>query len=386
MRKERFLIVLLAAGLFYLTPDALADWSATQRLTSNPGYSIYPDIAVDSANGIHVVWADNTRGNYEIYYRGNTDGGTTWNPIRRLTWNSGYSGDPAIAIDTKDTIHVVWHDDATGDLEVYYMRSLNRGKDWSWPRRLSWKSKDSGVPAIAIDSALGIHVVWADLAPGNNEIFYIKSLNGGATWSKVKRLTWTSGSSLYPAITTDPSNYIYVVWNEFIPGNPEVFHRRSATGGVTWTGAINLSSSGGGSLSPDIAAGSARAVHVVWEDNKHGGSGEIFHRRSSNRGITWTVAKRLTWTIGRSSRPAIAADSADSVHVVWEDVTSGLAEVHYKRSTNASSTWSLGERLTWSPGDSLTPALTTDSNKNIHVVWAGEYPGNYEIFYKKNSH
>jgi len=46
----------------------------------------------------------------------------------------------------------------------------------------------------------------------------------------------------------------------------------------------------------------------------------------------WTPAKRLTWTSGTSSVPAVATDSNGAVHIVWEDHTPGNSEIYYKRS------------------------------------------------------
>jgi len=43
----------------------------------------------------------------------------------------------------------------------------------------------------------------------------------------------------------------------------------------------------------------------------------------------WTPAKRLTWSSGNSSVPAISIDSIDTIHVVWYDNTTGNAEIYY---------------------------------------------------------
>lgn len=68
MRKYLRFFALLA-GLFWQTPDALADWSAAKRITWTSGFSSSPAIAVGSTDTLHVVWADPTPGNWEIYYK-----------------------------------------------------------------------------------------------------------------------------------------------------------------------------------------------------------------------------------------------------------------------------------------------------------------------------
>ena len=62
-------IVIVALASFLLAQAARADWTSVRRLTWTSGASHYPAVAVDSSNGIHVVWRDETPGNVEIYYR-----------------------------------------------------------------------------------------------------------------------------------------------------------------------------------------------------------------------------------------------------------------------------------------------------------------------------
>ena len=169
---KRIVLVMLVLELSFSAQIAQAQWDPTKRLTTNAGHSRYPAIAIDSANTIHVVWSDTTPGNYEIYYKRSTDGGATWGGNNRLTWNLGYSYVPAIAIDSADTIHVVWYDDTPGNYEIYYKRSTDGGATWGGNNRLTWTAGNSLYPAIAIDSADTIHVVWYDYTPGNAEIYY----------------------------------------------------------------------------------------------------------------------------------------------------------------------------------------------------------------------
>ncbi len=88
-------------------------------MTYNSGRAPYSAIAADSNNNIHVVWEDSSPGSVEIYYNGSADGGITWK-TERLTYNSGDSESPAIAVDSNDHMHVVWNDDTPGNSEIYH--------------------------------------------------------------------------------------------------------------------------------------------------------------------------------------------------------------------------------------------------------------------------
>jgi len=380
MRKNFFIIILMVIGLNYPSGIGFSDWGATKRVTWNSGDSNWPAIAIDSNNNLHLVWCDYTPSNWEIYYKKSTDGGSSWG-TKRLTWTSGSSQEPAIAIDSNNNLHVVWHDLTPGNREIYYKRSIDGGSTWS-TKRLTWNSGNSYCPAIAIDSNNNLHVVWHDLTPGNREIYYKRSIDEGSTWS-AKRLTWNSGESYCPAIAIDSNNNLHVVWEDSTPGNSEIYYKRSMDGGSTWSATKRLTWNSGLSYWPAIAIDSNNNLHVVWSDSTPGNS-EIYYKRSMDGGSTWSATKRLTWNSGNSYYPAIAIDSNTNLHVVWYDHTPGNWEIYYKRSIDGGSTWST-KRLSSTSGDSYCPAIAIDSNNNLHVVWEDSTPGNFEIYYKKGT-
>jgi hypothetical protein len=265
-----------------------------------------------------------TPGNLEIYYKRSTNGGSTWF-TKRLTYNSGGSTESAIAVDSSNTIHVVWKDETPGNFEIYYKKSTNGGLTWDGTKRLTWTTWGSNLPVIAVDSSNNIHVVWADLTV----IYYMRSNDGGLNWT-TKRLSWGSGYSYSPSISVDSSDNIHVVWNDDTSGNNEIYFKKSTDGGVTWIGSKRLTWNSGLSIDAAIAVDSSNNVHVVWQDYSSVNY-EIYYRRSTNGGITWDGVRRLTWNSGTSHTPAIAADSNINIHVVWADTTVGNGEIYYRK-------------------------------------------------------
>jgi len=386
MSKNRFWICFGAAGLFLLASDGLADWGPVQRLTWTPGGSYNPAMAMDSTGAIHVVWHDLTPDNAEIYYKRSPDGGKSWDPARRLTWTSGHSYRPAISTDSGDTVHVVWEDYTPDSFEIYYRRSTDSGATWGAVRRLTWTSGWSEYPAIATDSSNTVHVVWEDYTPGDYEIYYMSSSNGGETWSAVKRLTWTSGWSRYPDIATSAVNNVHVVWADDTPGTYEIYSKSSPDGGGTWGAAKRATWTSNGSFWPEVALDSSGGMHVVWYGYDYSPYQlEIYHKRSPDGGVTWGPTKRVTWTSGGSFWPAIAVVTTDGIYVPWTDYTPGVSEIFFKSSLDGGGTWSAAQRLTWTSGDSEDPAIVVDPAAAIHIVWSDNTPGNTEIFYRKGN-
>ena len=382
MRKKNVRIVFLAAGLSLFAIDALADWSPTKRLTWTSGSSFDPVIATDSGTHIHVVWSDYTSGNFEIYYKRSTDAGATWDAIKRLTWTSGSSSNPAIATGSCGITHLFWSDRTPGNTEIYYKRSLDAGTNWSPAKRLTWTSGDSSYSAIGVDSSDALHVVWMDYTPDPSEIYYKQSTDAGVTWSPVKRLTWTAGGAYIPAIAIDADDAIHVVWHDFLPGDPAIYYKKSTDGGTNWSAAKRLTWASGMSYQPAVAAGSDNTIHVVWEADTPGNL-EIYYKRSTNGGTTWSAVKRLTWTSSSSYIPAMAIGSDNTIQIVWYDLTPGNYEIYSRQSEDGGATWGAVKRLTWTSGTSMDPIIAVDLSNVFHLVYEDNTPGNEEVYYKK---
>jgi hypothetical protein len=115
------------------------------------------------------------------------------------------------------------------------------------------------------------------LATHEWEIYYRRSLDGGATFEPTQRLTFAGGFSQRPSLAVD-GRAVQLVWFDERDGDVEVYTKRSADGGVTWGPDVRLSTARGTSELPSLAVG-AGVAHVVWSDDRTGNR-EIFYTRS----------------------------------------------------------------------------------------------------------
>jgi len=167
-------LIILAIGLFLFVQAAQADWTPAQRLTWTSGTSWYPAVAAFPPGDIYVVWHDETAGNEEIFFKKSTDGGSSWAPGKRLTWNAGSSVGQVIAVNGTGHLYIVWYDNTPGNMEIYFKESTDGGESWSANKRLTWNSGSSMFPAISADMSGNVHVVWSDNTSGNVEVYYKK--------------------------------------------------------------------------------------------------------------------------------------------------------------------------------------------------------------------
>jgi hypothetical protein len=333
---------------------------STINLSNSAVAGLNPALAVVGST-VHVVWEDfiDTTGAEDIFYRKSIDGGATFTPPINISDNPSLSHHPAIAVNGNN-VYVVWHDESPGNFDIFYRRSTDGGASFVEPtKNLSSNVGDSILSDIAV-SGSNISVVWQDDTSGNFDILYRRSINGGSTFPNIiKNLSNNAGFSEFPSIAISGNN-VHVVWHNDTAGNRDILYRRSLDGGSTFPDIIkNLSNNAGFSSDPEIAA-SGNIVHVVWSDNPTGGGPDILYRRSTDAGGSFVepiknMSGNNPFTV--SDVPDIAAQGAN-VYVVWGDEIDGNHEILYRKSTNSGGTFpAILSNLSTNSGVSHTPAI-----------------------------
>ncbi len=179
---------------------------------------------------------------------------------------------------------------------------------------------------------------------------------------------------------------VHVVWaDDRTDGTEEIFHKRSTDNGTTWSADTRLSTSNPMRFSdyPAIAV-LGNYVHVVWHDDRDAGTPEweIYYKRSTDNGVTWGTDTRLTNASSASYYAAISV-SDSNVHVVWYDYRDGNFEIYYKNSTDNGFSWNADTRLTNNISISENPTIVC-SGSYVHVTWFDERDGNCEIYHKRS--
>ena len=229
-----------------------------------------------------------------------------------------------------------------------------------------------------------LHIVWWDGRDLDREIYYNRSTDNGLTWQTDTRLTNVDSWSEYPSIAVSGSN-IHIVWMDDRDESyyPEIFYKRSTDGGISWSADEKLTSNPSDPGIPSLAV-SGNNIHIVWHDIRDG-NWEIYYKRSTDNGITWQPDARLTNDASVSERASIAFWD-NSIYVVWQDERDNDKEVYFKISTDNGTNWSGDIRLTNSVGESEAPTLAVEES-NINVVWSDSRNGigNGEVYYKKST-
>lgn len=225
-----------------------------------------PSIAIDSLGNIFVVWSSTT----ELNISHSLDGGVNFsNPIK-LPVNTIV--EPAISISRAGRIEVVW---STFN-DIFYSSSSDNGETFSTPRSIYTSENTVQRPDIQSEGDV-IYIAWDEEksfnpitgALTNAEIWLIKSLDSGISFSEPKNISNNDGISIYASIALGPTGDLLAAWSDTSTGNYETVYSVSQDDGRSFSVPLVISPSDFGSLVVDTDVDSDNNFIVGWDDNRY---------------------------------------------------------------------------------------------------------------------
>lgn len=296
------------------------------NLSDNEGFSEHPQIASVGIN-IYVVWVDESSGEREIMFSKSSDSGKTFSDSIVISQDSISPYNVELAAEGQN-VYIVWNsfgiemrniillsksNDAgktfgelteigVGDLETYPKIAASADEYY-----VSWDTKDSKGTEISLikghKDSNNIHnvtqlgklnnegidggesqvtadgdqviVSWTSLVPIDKKYVYISnSMNNGNDFGDNIPISSTNSSNVENILI---NNNTYIVWQDIIDGNEEIFYTKSNANGTSIDKPINVSNSIGISECPSITV-STSGIHMIWEDDTTGNH-EVLYKR-----------------------------------------------------------------------------------------------------------
>lgn len=345
-------------------------WGDDVRLTNNilSSYLSWSNLPVMFIQDtiIGIVFYDNRDGNYEIYFLRSQDKGESWEEDKRLTFTDKPSLFPGI-LSSDEKLIIFWCEE--GDNKIMFKRSNDLGLNWSSEIPVTTISGEINSPSFVF-SGDTIHLVFYDNRTGNYEIYYKNSFDFGNTWSEDTQLTFADSGSYFPYLCKSGEN-LHLAWFDKRDGNYDIYYKRSTDNGITWSVDRRMTYSGS-SFYPLIVS-NGNDVYLFY-NGKMNGKNNIYFMFSNDNGENWEEGVNLTEGFD-ANNPRVSINN-DYLHLVYN---SGY-EIFY-RYFNGS--WGETFRVSNCEGISEYPAIVSSSD-TVYIVWFDERDGNPEIYFKKN--
>lgn len=165
--------------------------------------------------------------------------------------------------------------------DTFHIRSTDGGENWSAMTNVAnGGAYFSGRNDIAVAGSSAVVINYNVDVQGEtgSKLFAVASDDDGATWGEPIRLTFSANASDHGSII-GADGAVYLVWHDDRdPGNREIYYRRTADGGATWEDEEQVSTDVAGDSSTPLNAVTSDYAHVIWIDNR-GGTYQVYYRR-----------------------------------------------------------------------------------------------------------
>jgi hypothetical protein len=363
-----------------------ANFNNSIKVKDNSTDQCNPAMAVGSDDKLYVAWQDNRRGNWDIYVSTSSDG-INWSTETRVTDSNDNQIDPAIVVDSSNNAYIVWEDDRNGNQDIYVATSSS-GFVTKTVSQITLDSSDQVEPAIAVDSDNTVYIVWTDTRNSKNDIYGAASNNG--PWTNLPVVT-TEQSQSSPAIAIEAvGSILHLVWVDDTPGDDDIFYAKTSGGlpGSPLTGSSIIDgTSSTDQLRPVIAVsgntGNKLQVFACWEDERNADDDLYFAELGSGSGTN--VFVNDDGTNSDQTEPAISIDGDGHPYLVWTDSRNTNTDIYYAGSTFIEPDVLASNNISTSSTVTVgIPLNAIDSLDDVSVVVpVGAYPCDIKITISK---
>ncbi len=320
------------AGLYFLiSGDAGDTWSDPQRFPLASEEAALGSLCMDSSDRLHFVWLDTVESSSKrvVCYAFSDDGAATWrgsqvvSPAKDVRYGAQA---PQVSADLLRAVHVAWYDGSSSSTpspgEVWYANSLNRGRDWEAPVRLSADDGFiSAYPRMDFSAVSNpdhdLVIPWRDNSRDSGaawSIQFARSSDRGKTWCRSvyegvdaagKATTTPDTWDWDPDVLIDPDGRVHLgVMRRNLTATGadpryDIFYTRSFDGGLTFEPEVKMFDD------------QCRFMHILFDrtydrlffqskydgvpsGTPRSGGADLIGRSSDDYGSTWAAAKFAT--------------------------------------------------------------------------------------------
>ncbi len=295
MRNIAIIFALLTIVLTIAAPVRIArDVPAISSGRSNQR-----SIVRDSAGYLYVAYDANVGSEIEVFIARSTDDGASW----ESTWAdltsalSGNHRDPSIAIDSHDTLHIVWRGDIVSgdDADLLYTRYPNPSVT-----TICTRSGYPGAycPSLAVGPDDDLHVAWTG-CPSSWFIRYARYDRATSSWGPNEDVGPRTPSR-WPSVDVDITDIAHVIYRNQYSSHYHAAHRMKDAG--AWVGfngenhdSLDFDDITASVEYSSIFIDSLENIHAVWQWMEAFASNpdSVRYRRYINSISSWSGLKTI---------------------------------------------------------------------------------------------
>lgn len=277
------------------------------------------------------------------------------------------------AVSKGNVVAVVFEGTEKNEHGIYIILSLNGGKDFLPPYKLSDIDPTVAVrPHVAISNNGHIACTWHNLVDSKSKIFLTISNDLGATWSKSIALSLFTDESMLSQVFYDSTGGLHLFYHGSVGGRLVLYHAFSPDElQFTRIDTIaDIATEYRGIFFPAIVF-EGDSIYLVFQAKILSGgilSDDLFFVYSNNAGKSFSSPKRITTSPANDSSPSIILHN-DVIYCVYQNNEKRQWDVKLLRGYNRGKNWEQPVYITDINVDCYSPRIVALSDDELLVVW-----------------
>ena len=367
------LCLLVSANGFTFDGDVRVD-------DDSPGGRAYPAIALDKKGNIYVVWQDDREGmwNWTVYCAKSTNGGETFGPNVRVgsssLWFERYA--PSIAVDDSGNIYVAWYDEGWGmwgeDFDIYLAKSTDDGDSFSPRVRVDHGDTSSAArPALAIDENGIVYIAWEDNREVNYHVYVNRSTDGGETFFPIDvRVDVFSRPSVNPSLEVDGRGIVYISWTYVSEDGNRIHINKSTDGWYNFDSSpVQVDDGSKDSYSSQLAMDTNNNLYMLWFAGWIPDWTNVYLDKSTDGGASFGPNVRANDVDSTAYWPSLAVDGKGTIFSAWHDTRNEYVDIYFSMSPDGGLTFIEDMRVDHQEWSSGYPSIAADDSGNVYFAW-----------------
>lgn len=330
-------------------------FSEARRLFPEWTRSREPVIRCDPRGNIYLAWLEKLNDVYQAFFSFSADGGETWSQVLNISRSQDSVDQVDLAADGSGHFYMAWRTNKNPGSDVFFCRSLDGGATWNFPLRMNADVKYAETPSLQVNDRGDVFLAWKHWDyPETPDNYLAVSRDLGRTWSRrVFDLPGAYGN-WRPLLATRAGGLAYLFNGRSGLDNDLIFDLHSSQDyGNTWQ-ARELNAGDAYPLEehPLLRFGPQNQLFLTWGGISYVGHQaslwNYFLRRESDG--QWSAIQNLRdpWS-SNSSHTALAV-SAGSVDVA----SIGTGCLFLVRSSDEGRSWPVPETVAGSEGYTIS--------------------------------
>src|SRR5262245_37250543 len=198
---------------------------------------------------------------------------------------------PAVAVDALGGVHVIWSQNVKGNWDLHAARFDQRSGRAGAARRLTTEA-GADINPVALTAGRNVYVAWQGWrgSPGGNFDIWLADLTDSGL-EHPQRVSTSAANDWHPALASTSAGDVWIAWDTYDQGNYDVMARLFARGKLNEP--IAVAASQRFEARPSIAVDAKNRAWIAFEDASENWGKDYGTRWTGKSGVAFYISRRI---------------------------------------------------------------------------------------------